>query len=456
MHQKSDQLEWSELLPRGWGEAPSAPQSGEAGRATDEAERSGAPRLLMEQAVARENAITAFKRVRRNKGSPGIDGMTVGQLEAYLRENWPTIREQLLAGTYQPSVVQRQEIPKSDGGTRVLGIPTVLDRFVQQLLLQVLQPTFDPTFSPHSHGFRPGRRAHDGVREAQQYLQDGYHWVVDVDLEKFFDRVNHDVLMGKLQNRIDDPRTLGLIRRYLVAGIMANGVVVERHEGTPQGGPLSPLLANVLLDEVDQELERRGHRFVRYADDCNVYVQSKRAGDDVLGMLRQHYARLRLRINEEKSAVARAWNRKFLGYSFWVAPGGTVKCRVAPKALEELKHRVRQITRRSGGRSLDQLVTELRPYLRGWKTYFQLAATPQVFRDLDGWIHRRLRVVQLKQWKHGRASRRGLRARGIPEWLVQKGGGHGQRWWWASALGAMHAALPGTYFDRLGVPRLAP
>ena len=455
VHQKSDQLEWSELLPRGWGEAPSATQSGEAGRATDEAERSGTTSLLMEQAVARENAITAFQRVRRNKGSPGIDGMTVRQLEAYLREHWPTIREQLLAGTYQPSVVQRQEIPKSDGGTRVLGIPTVLDRFVQQLLLQVLQPMFDPTFSEHSHGFRPGRRAHDGVREAQQYLQDGHHWVVDVDLEKFFDRVNHDVLMGKLQNRIDDPRTLGLIRRYLVAGIMANGVVMERHEGTPQGGPLSPLLANVLLDEVDKELERRGHRFVRYADDCNVYVQSKRAGDDVLGMLRQHYARLRLRINEEKSAVARAWNRKFLGYSFWVAPGGTVKCRVAPKALEELKHRVRRITRRSGGRSLEQVATELRPYLRGWKRYFQLAATPQVFRDLDGWIHRRLRAMQLKQWGRASASRRALRARGVPEWLAQQGGGHGQRWWWASTLGAMHAALPGEYFDRLGVPRLA-
>jgi RNA-directed DNA polymerase len=429
VHQTSEQLECLELLPRGWGEASSAPQSGEAGRATDEAERLGATRLLMEQAVARENAIQAFKRVRRNKGSPGTDGMPVGQLEAHLREHWPAIREQLLAGSYQPSVVLRREIPKSDGGTRLLGIPTVLDRFVQQLLLQVLQPMFDPTFSEHSHGFRPGRGAHDGVREAQRYLQEGCHWVVDVDLEKFFDRVNHDVLMGKLHNRIDDPRVLGLIRRYLATGIMVNGVVMERHEGTPQGGPLSPLLANVLLDEVDKELERRGHRFVRYADDCNVYVQSKRAGDDVLGMLRQHYARLRLRINEEKSAVARAWTRKFLGYSYWVAPGGTVSCRVAPKALEELKHRIRRITRRSGGRSLEQIVTELRPYLLGWKSYFQLAATPQVFRDLDGWIHRRLRAGQLKQWQHGRASRRALRARGVPEWLVQKGGGHRRRGW---------------------------
>jgi RNA-directed DNA polymerase len=455
VHQMSEQLECLELLPRGWGAAPSATQSGEARRATDEDERSGTTRLLMEQVVVRENAIAAFKRVQRNKGGPGIDGMTVGHLEAHLREHWPAIREQLLAGIYQPSVVLRREFPKSDGGMRLLGIPTVLDRFVQQLVLQVLQPMFDPTFSEHSHGFRPGRGAHDGVREAQQHLQDGRHWVVDVDLEKFFDRVNHDVLMGKLHNRIDDPRMLGLIRRYLAAGIMVNGVVMERSEGTPQGGPLSPLLANVLLDEVDKELERRGHRFVRYADDCNVYVQSQRAGEDVLAVLRQQYARLRLQINEEKSAVAPVWDRKFLGYSFWGTSRGTIKCRVAAKALEELKHQIRQITGRSGGRSLEQVATKLRSYLRGWKTYFRLAETPQTFRGLDGWIHRRLRALQLKQWKHGRASRRALRALGLPEWLVQKGGGYGRRWWWASALGGMQTALPGSYFDRLGVPRLA-
>lgn len=451
----SDQLEWSELLPRGWGASPSAPQSGEAGRATHEDERSGATRLLMEQAVARAKAITAFKRVRRNKGSPGIDGMTVDHLEPYLRDHWPALREQLLAGSYQPSAVKRQEIPKSDGGVRVLGIPTVLDRFVQQLLVQVLQPMFDPTFSEHSHGFRPGRRAHDAVREAQQYLQDGRRWVVDVDLEKFFDRVNHDVLMGKLQNRIDDRRMLELIRRYLTAGIMGNGVVMERHEGTPQGGPLSPLLANVLLDDVDKELERRGHHFVRYADDCNVYVQSERAGDDVLAVLRRQYERLRLQINDAKSAVALAWDRKFLGYSFWTARNGTIKCRVAAKALEELKHQIRVRTARNGGRNLEQVATDLGSYLRGWKQYFKLAETPSIFQALDGWIHRRLRAMQLKQWKRGRATRRALRARGLPEWLVQKGGGHSGRWWWASALGGTQTALPGSYFDRLGVPRLA-
>jgi group II intron reverse transcriptase/maturase len=409
----------------------------------------------MEQAVARENAVQAFKRVRRNKGSPGLDGMTVDQLEPYLREHWPALREQLLRGSYQPSAVRRHEIPKSDGGVRMLGLPTVLDRFVQQLLLQVLQPMCDPTFSEHSHGFRPGRGAHDAVRKAQQYLPDGRHWVVDVDLEKFFDRVNHDVLMGKLSNRIDDPRMLAIIRRYLAAGIMVNGVVVERQEGTPQGGPLSPLLANVLLDDVDKELERRGHSFVRYADDCNVYVQSQRAGEDVLEVLRRQYERLRLRINEAKSAVALAWDRTFLGYSFWTARNGTIKCRVAAKALEELKHHIRVRTARSGGRSLEQVAKDLGSYLRGWKPYFKLAETPSIFQTLDGWIHRRLRAMQLKQWKRGRATRRALRAHGLPEWLVHKGGGHSGRWWWASALGAIHTALPGSYFERLGVPRLA-
>jgi group II intron reverse transcriptase/maturase len=279
--------------------------------------------------------------------------------------------------------------------------------------------------------------------------------VVDVDLEKFFDRVNHDVLMGKLQNRIGDPIMLRLIRRFLEAGVLANGVVMERQEGTPQGGPLSPLLANVLLDDVDKELERRGHQFVRYADDCNVYVRSQRAGDDVLAVLRQRYAQLRLRINEDKSAVALAWDRQFLGYRFWEAKDGTVKRGVASKALAEMQHRVRQITRRSGGRNLMQVTRELGAYLTGWKAYFRLADTVTIFRTLDGWIHHRLRAVALKQWKRNRATLRALRARDVPEWLARKGAGHSRRWWWASTLGAMHTALPGVYFERLGVPRLA-
>jgi group II intron reverse transcriptase/maturase len=409
----------------------------------------------MERVVARENALQALKRVRRNKGSPGIDGMRVEELEPYLHEHWRAIREQLLTGSYQPSVVKRQLIPKSGGAMRELGIPTVLDRFVQQLMLQVLQPILDPTFSEHSHGFRPGRRAHDAVRKAQQYVQDGRRWVVDVDLEKFFDRVNHDVLMGKLHNRIMDPRMLRIIRRYLEADIMADGVVVERHEGTPQGGPLSPLLANVLLDEVDKELERRGHAFVRYADDCNVYVRSKRAGERVMAALRRMYAQLRLRVNEEKSTVARVWDRKFLGYSFWVAAGRRVKLRVTPKALEEMKQRIRQITSRSGGRSMERVTGELGAYLRGWKEYFKLSNTPGVFFDLDHWIHRRLRAVQLKQWKRGTTVYRELRRRGVPEWLAPRAALFARNWWRVAGHGALHTALPGSYFERLGVPRLA-
>ena len=444
-----------ELALEGGSEAAEGQRSGEAGRAAQGGERSGSECLLMEQVIARENAVEALKRVRRNKGSPGSDGMTVEELTPYLREKWSAIRQQLLAGSYQPSVVKRTLIPKSGGGLRQLGIPTVLDRFVQQLLLQVLQPIFDPTFSEHSHGFRPGRRAHDAIREAQQYIQQGKRWVVDVDLEKFFDCVNHDVLMGKLQNRIKDGRVLRIIRRYLKAGIMADGVVVERYEGTPQGGPLSPILANVLLDEVDKELERRGHTFVRYADDSNVYVRSKRAGERVLSMLRQKYAKLRLRINEEKSAVARVWDRKFLGFSFWVAPGGEVKRRVAPKALAEMRQHIRRLTHRNGGRSMEEVCETLGQYLRGWKEYFQLADTPGVFHDLDSWIRHRMRAVQLKQWKRGRATLRELRARGLPEWLALAGAGHGRRWWWASGLAALNQALPPRYFERLGVPRLA-
>ncbi len=406
----------------------------------------------MEEVVQRSNAKAALKRVRQNKGSPGVDGMTVDELPEYLVEHWETIREELLAGTYQPKPVKRQEIPKSGGGVRELGIPTVLDRLVQQAILQVLQPRFDPTFSEHSHGFRPGRRAHDAVCEAQRYIQDERRVVVDVDLEKFFDRVNHDVLMGKLSARIEDKRMLGLIRRYLEAGVMANGVVVERFEGTPQGGPLSPLLANVLLDEVDKELEKRGLSFVRYADDLNVYVRSKRAGEDAMQTLRRLYARLRLRVNEAKSAVARPHDRKFLGYSFWVAKGREIRRRVAPKALAAMKERVREITTRNGGMSMDRVIAELRSYLTGWKAYFRLAETPRVFRDLDEWIRHRLRLVQLKQWKRGKTVYREMRARGVRPDLAARVAGN-TRSWWRNASMAIHVALPTSCYDRAGVPR---
>jgi RNA-directed DNA polymerase len=428
MRQKSEQLE---LALDSRGEAPRSQRSGEAPMTSQRTDDSGNDHRLMEQVVERANALAALKRVKQNKGSPGVDGMTVGDLPTHLAEHWPEVREQLLAGVYQPQPVRRAEIAKAGGGTRQLGIPTVLDRFIQQCLLQVLQPRFDPTFSEHSYGFRPGRSAHDAVRAAQGYIQSGRRWVADVDLARFFDRVNHDVLMERLSRRIADRRVLGLIRRYLAAGIMANGVVVERYEGTPQGGPLSPLLANVLLDEVDRELERRGLVFARYADDLNVYTGSRRAADDAMATLKRLYARLRLQVNESKSAVARACERKFLGYSFWVAVGRVVRYRVAPAALAEMKARVRLITSRTGGRSMERVAQDLRSYLVGWKLYFQLAETPGVFRDLDEWLRRRLRAVAHKQTRTTRC------------------------WWRGAGSAAVHSALPISYFDQLGVPRLA-
>jgi group II intron reverse transcriptase/maturase len=408
----------------------------------------------MERVLSRPNLKAALKRVRKNKGSPGHDGMTVEELSQYLREHWPRLREQLLAGTYRPSPVKRQQIPKSGGGMRELGIPTVLDRFIQQALLQVLQPVFDASFSEHSYGFRPGRSAHAAVLAAQRHVQAGRRVVVDVDLEKFFDRVNHDVLMSRLAKRIQDRRVLRLIRRYLEAGVMANGVVVERQEGTPQGGPLSPLLANVLLDEVDKELERRGHAFVRYADDCNVYVRSRRAGDRVMQLLRRLFARLRLRVNESKSAVDFATKRKLLGYSFWIGAGRAVKLRVARSALVEMKDRVRRITRRVGGRSINQIISELREYLPGWKLYFGLAETPRIFADLDEWLRHRLRAVQLKQWKRGRTVYREMRARGATEHVAARVAANTRRWWKNSSM-ELNSALPTSHFLALGLPRLS-
>ena len=406
----------------------------------------------MEQIVARDNLRQALKRVKKNHGSPGIDGMTVEELPGYLAAHWTGIREQLLTGTYQPQPVRRCEIPKAGGGVRALGIPTVLDRFIQQAVLQVLQPRFDPTFSEASYGFRPGRSAHQAVRKARAHIQEGRRFVVDVDLERFFDRVNHDVLMGRLAKRIADKAVLKLIHRYLLAGVMANGVVIERFEGTPQGGPLSPLLANVLLDEVDKALEARGHAFVRYADDCNVYVRSRKAGERVMAGLRKLYGKLHLRINDAKSAVANATARPFLGYDFWTR-NGEVKCAVAAKALAAMKARVRQITNRNGGRSLSQVTEELRSYLPGWRTYFQLAPTPRVFSDLDEWLRHRLRMLQLKQWKRGTTIYRELRARGTPKSVATRVAGNSRRWWRNSAM-LLNVAMPNAFFDTLGVPRL--
>ena len=449
--QKSEQME----LPLEYkGEAPNIRRRGEPLTAANGDERSGTGHL-MEEVVESGNVDRSIKRVRKNKGSPGTDGMTVDELPGYLAKHWEELSAQLLAGTYQPKPVRRQEIDKEDGGVRVLGIPCVLDRFVQQAILQVLQPRFDPTFSQHSYGFRPGRSAHDAVNAAQRFIQEGRRWVVDVDLEKFFDRVNHDVLMGRLAKRITDKRMLGLIRRYLEAGMMVNGVVTERGEGTPQGGPLSPLMANVLLDEVDKELEKRGHAFVRYADDCNVYVESERAGERVMAGLKRLYAGLRLKVNESKSAVAKPWVRKFLGYSFWVAKGGEIKRRVAPKAVKRLKERIRELTRRKGGKSMRSVYVELSGYLRGWKEYFRLADTPRKFNELDGWIRRRLIAVQLKQWKCGPTAYGKLRALGVSGRPASAAAAHVRRWWRTAAHGALNAAFPSSYFDLKGVPKLA-
>ena len=455
-HQMSN--EQFELPLEDRGEAPTGKRSDEAASAEQGDEHSGLDesRRMMERMVERGNLLRALKRVQQNEGSPGVDGLTVKELPAYLKQHWSTIREQLLMGRYQPSPVKRVDIPKPDGGVRTLGIPTVLDRFIQQAVLQVLQPGIDPTFSNSSYGFRPGRSAQDAVCQAQRYVQSGRRWVVDVDLEKFFDRVNHDILMGLVAKRIPDSRLRTLIRRYLEAGIMASGVVMERHEGTPQGGPLSPLLANVLLDVVDQQLERRGHRFVRYADDCNVYVQSRRAAERVMASLTRFYAKLKLRVNASKSTVAPAADRSFLGYSFWYAPGKIVKRRVAPKALKTMKERVREITSRNGGRSLAQVVARLRSYLTGWKAYFRLANTPGVFADVDKWLHRRLRMLILKQQKQGTTLYRTLRTRGLTDRSARAAAAHCGRWWAMATHGALKTAYPTQYFLALGVPRLGP
>lgn len=422
---------------------PNVPQS----------EAKGAGSALLQGMLTKENMQRAWKRVKANKGAAGVDGLDIDQTAEQLKRQWPGIKERLLNGTYRPSPVRRVGIPKSDGGERELGIPTVTDRLIQQALLQTLQPLLDPTFSKHSHGFRPGRRAHDAVLEAQRYVQAGYRVVVDVDLAKFFDRVNHDILIDRLRKRIPDTGVIRLVRAYLNSGIMADGVVRERYQGTPQGGPLSPLLANVLLDEVDRELEKRGHRFVRYADDCNVYVRSRRAGERVMGFLRSLYGQLRLQINESKSAVASAFGRNFLGYAFWAAQGREVKRAVSRKALATFRQNVRWRTRRSGGRSMAQVIERVRPHVLGWKAYFALAQTPKLWRELDEWMRHRMRAIQLKQWRSGRTIYRELRALGAAAEVAQQVAANSHRWWRNSG-GALNRVLTLGYFDRLGMPRL--
>jgi RNA-directed DNA polymerase len=408
---------------------------------------------LMEEVCERDNCLQALKRVKSNKGSPGIDGMTVGELPGYLKEHWLAIREQLLAGTYKPQPVKRVEIPKPDGGVRQLGIPTVLDRMVQQAVMQVLQSRWDAEFSEHSHGFRPGRSAHQAVAKAQKYVASGRRWVVDLDLEKFFDRVNHDKLMAAVARRVADKRMLKLIRAFLTADVMENGLVGPVEEGTPQGGPLSPLLSNLVLDELDRELERRKHCFVRYADDCNIYVRSRRAGERVKRSITGFITRrLKLKVNEAKSAVARPADRKFLGFSLTRAH--EPKRRIAVKALMRFKRKVRELTGRTRGIAVEQMTKELASYLRGWKGYFGFCETPSVLGRLDQWIRQRLRSVIWKQWKRGKVRFARLHQRGVSRDLAAQTAGSSHGPWRTANSPAMKYAFPNAYFDLLGLPRL--
>jgi RNA-directed DNA polymerase len=409
---------------------------------------------LMEEVCERENCKQALARVKANKGSPGVDGMTVHELPEFLKQHWPAIREQLLSGTYKPQPVRRVEIPKPDGGgVRKLGIPSVLDRFIQQAVMQVLQRKWDRTFSDHSYGFRPGRSAHQAVAAAQQYIAAGYRWVVDLDVEKFFDRVNHDKLIAKIAERVSDKRLLKLVRAFLRAGVMEDGLVSPVDEGTPQGGPLSPLLSNIVLDELDRELERRGLHFARYADDSNIYVRSRRAGERVMESLTRFItAKLKLKVNQQKSGVARPWARKFLGFSFTSA--GIPKRRIAPKAVDRFKERVRELTSRTRGVSTERMSEDLSRYLRGWLGYFGKCETPSVLAGLEQWLRRRLRSAIWKQWKRGTVRFAELRQRGVGDDLAAQTAGSALGPWRLANSPALSIALSNAGFDSLGIPRL--
>ena len=408
---------------------------------------------LMEACVATRNMQEAWKRVKENDGAPGVDGLTIEKTKEHLRQHWTAIKAALLEGRYMPQPVRGVEIPKASGGMRQLGIPTVVDRLIQQALLQILSPILDPTFHPNSYGFRPGKSAHQAVKQARSFVQEGRRWVVDVDLEKFFDRVNHDILMDRVAKRIEDKRMRGLIRRYLNAGIMKEGIRQEREEGTPQGGPLSPLLANLLLNEVDWALAKRGLAFCRYADDCNVYVRSKAAAEKAMQTMQKLMEELKLKINAQKSAVARASKRKFLSFQFWFAKG-QVKLKVADQALKRFKDRIREATRRNCGRNVKQVIEGMRSYLLGWKNYFKLAETPKIFGNLDAWIRRKLRVLILKQWKTGKAVYKNLVARGLSPETARIMAMHRNRRWAITAGTGMNVAFPNIYFNVLGLPRL--
>lgn len=409
--------------------------------------------MLMEQILSRENLIRALNRVVRNKGSHGVDGMPVQNLRAHVIEHWDTMKVELLSGTYQPQPVRRVEIPKPDGGVRLLGIPTVMDRFIQQAIAQVLSSIYDPTFSDHSYGFRPNRSAHGAIKKAQGYIADGNRWVVDIDLEKFFDRVNHDKLMGLLAKRIEDKRLLKLIHKYLKTGIMINGVVTDNEEGTPQGGPLSPLLSNIVLDELDKELEKRGHQFVRYADDCNIYVKTPKAGNRVMRSVTSYIeGKLKLKVNGNKSAVDRPWRRKFLGFSF--TKHREPKIRIAKASVNRMKDKIRDITSRKRPYSMEVRIQKLNQYLMGWCGYFALADTPSVFKTLESWIRRRLRMCVWKSWKKPSTKVRKLTGLGIPKGKAHEWGNSRKGYWRISKSPILHRALGNSYWSSQGLKSL--
>ena len=436
------------------GEALNAAQRGtEPFAAKREAESLAKDVQLMERVCERGNLKRALARVKRNKGAPGVDRMTVAELPSYLKAHWPVIRERLLAGQYQPQPVRRVDIDKPGGGKRKLGIPCVLDRFIQQALLQVLEPIYEPAFSESSYGFRPRRSAHQAVALAQAYIAEGNRWVVDLDLEKFFDRVNHDILMSRVARKVSDKRVLGLIRRYLQAGVLEHGLVEAMEEGTPQGGPLSPLLSNILLTDLDRELEQRGHRFVRYADDSNIYVRSERAGQRVKASVTRFLSqRLKLKVNEAKSAVAQPWQRKFLGFSFTAT--ACPRRSIAPQALARFKQRVRALTSRTGGRAIGDTIQRLAAYLKGWLGYFGFCEITSTLRDLDRWIRRRLRSFMWKQWKRGRRRYAELRHRGVRHDLAARSAGSAHGCWAVAKSPALSYALPTAFFVSLGLPSL--
>lgn len=437
----------------GKGEAPPVSREGiESEMATIETENLALEHELMKEVLDPENLKKALKQVMRNKGAAGIDGMTVEQLPQHLRENWKWIKRTLQLGTYAPKAVRKVEIPKQSGGMRQLGIPTVLDRFVQQALLQVMQRHFDPTFSQYSYGFRPGKSAHQAIQQAQQYVCSGLCIVVDIDLEKFFDRVNHDVLMGLIAKRVEDRSVRKLIRAFLNAGIMEDGLVKPTDEGTPQGGPLSPFLSNIMLDELDRELEKRRLNFIRYADDCNIYVRSERAGNRVMASITRFInKRLRLQVNEAKSAVARPWKRKFLGFS--LTSNRPFKRRIAPQAIERFKAKIRELTRRTRGETIERIAEELSTYLTGWRGYFRFCETPSVLKSLEKWVRRRLRSLLWKRWKRGTTRYAEMRERGLTQSEAVRVSCTTSPWR-ASKHAAMNAALPNAYFKDLGIPPL--